>query len=84
MQKTTLHRDASDDNETNDDIFHDLTQTSDIPPLSHFNSNSEHSTDNSETPAEVEFHVFSSVHSISAGMESEAFSVGYLEKYYLF
>ena len=28
--------------------------------------------------AEVEFHVFSSVHPISAGMESEAFSEGYL------
>jgi len=35
-----------------------------------------------ETPVEVEFHVFSSARPISADMESEAFSAGYLEKYY--
>ena len=33
--------------------------------------------------AEMEFHVFSSARPNSVDMESEAFSAGYLEKYYL-
>jgi len=32
--------------------------------------------------AEVEFHVFSSIHSTNVDMKSEAFLAGYLEKYY--
>ncbi|KYN41686.1 hypothetical protein ALC56_03906 [Trachymyrmex septentrionalis] len=46
-------RDASDDNETtNDDVFHDLTQTSDIPSPLHSNSNTDITAKNFEISSE--------------------------------
>ena len=46
-------RDASNDNETmNDDVFHDLTQTSDIPPPLHSISNTNITAKNFEISSE--------------------------------
>ena len=46
-------RDASDDNETtSDDVFYDLTRTSDIPPPSHSNSNTDITVKNFEISSE--------------------------------
>ena len=46
-------RDASDDNETmSDDVFYDLTRTSDIPSPSHSNSNADITPKNFEISSE--------------------------------